>query len=154
MFKKTSDTLEKCIVFSINFPSIFCEKSMNNRAGSLKNGIAYKNPQKSRLGPPFFRKKLIFDRFLGILWVPGDLPGRPRNLAFFIFRRRGGVLPRWPASQPTSQPTNQPANQPTNQPANQPANQTTTHFLNGINYSLKGLLLIRGVVIQIDLPSI
>ena len=140
------------------FHHFFREKSMKNRAKSLKNGIACKHRQKSRLGTPFFRKKSIFCRFLGILWVPGDLPGRPRNLAFFIFRRRGGVLPRWPASQPasqpTSQPTNQPANQPTNQPANQPANQTTTHFLNGINYSLKGLLLIRGVVIQIDLPSI
>ena len=133
----------------------FREKSMKNRAKSLKNGIACKHRQKSRLGTPFFRKKSIFVDFWEFSGSPGTSRDVPETLHFSFFGGEGGFfLDGQPASQPTSQPTNQPANQPTNQPANQPANQTTTHFLNGINYSLKGLLLIRGVVIQIDLPSI
>ena len=93
MFKKTSDALKKCIVFFINFSSIFREKSTKNRAKSLNNGIAHKNRQKSGLGTPFFSKTSIFGRFLGILWVPGGLPGRPGSLPesfifFMIFQLR------------------------------------------------------------------
>ena len=101
MLKKTSDALKKCIVFFIKFSSIFREKSVKNRAKSLKNGIAHKNRQKSRLGTLFFSKKSIFGRFLGFVWVPGGLPGRPgtsreppRIVRFFInfqFRLKTGL---------------------------------------------------------------
>ena len=112
MFKKTSDALKKCIVFFIDFSSIFREKSMTNRAKSLKNGLAHKNRQKSRLGTPFFSKKTIFGRFLGFLWVPGGLPGRPGSLPESLFfstilsfvRKRARTVPREAPGRPRGTP--------------------------------------------------
>ena len=65
MLKKTSDAVNKYIVFFIDFSLIFREASMTNRAKRLKIGLAHKNRQKSTLGTHFFRKKSIFGRFLG-----------------------------------------------------------------------------------------
>ena len=112
MFKKTSDALKKCIVFFIDFSSIFREKSTKNRAKSLNNGIAHKNRQKSGLGTPFFSKKSIFGRFLGILWVPGGLPGRPGSLPESLFfstilsciRKRARTVPREAPGRPRGSP--------------------------------------------------
>ena len=112
MFKKTSDALKKCIVFFIDFSSIFREKSTKNRAKSLNNGIAHKNRQKSGLGTPFFSKKSIFGRFLGILRVPGGLPGRPGSLPeSFVFstilnfvRKRARTVPREAPGRPRGSP--------------------------------------------------
>ena len=44
---------------------------------TVENGIVHKNRQKSMFGTAFFCKKSIFKRFLGFLWVPGGVPGRP-----------------------------------------------------------------------------
>ena len=113
MFKKTSDALKKCIVFFIDFSSIFREKSTKNRAKSLNNGIAHKNRQKSMFGTPFFSKKSIFGRFLGSLWVPGGLPGRPGSLPesfkiFINFQLRLKACPDGPPGGPREAPGDPP----------------------------------------------
>ena len=56
---------------------------MKNRVQSIKNSLARTNQQKSTFGTLFFSKKAIFSRFLGSLWVPGGLPGRPGGHPFF-----------------------------------------------------------------------
>ena len=86
MFKKTSDALKKCIVFFINFSSIFREKSTKNRAKSLNNGIAHKNLQKSGLGTPFLAKNRFLVDFWEFSGSPGasrDVPGASQNRSFF-----------------------------------------------------------------------
>ena len=86
MLKKTSAAVKTCIVFSIDFSLIFRQKSMQSHARSVKNGLVHRNRRKSTFGQSFFGKKTIFDRFLGFLWVPGGLPGRPGSLPeYFIF---------------------------------------------------------------------
>ena len=80
MLKKTSDDVEKHVVFFIGFSSILREKSMENRAKSMKNAIVHKNQEKIAFGTPFFSKKSIFYGFLGSPWVARGLPGRPGNV--------------------------------------------------------------------------
>ena len=83
MLKKTSTALKKCIVFFVDFSSIFRRKLMKKRVQSVKNSLARKNQQKSTFVTPFFSKQAISDRFLGSLWVLGGLPGRPGGHPFF-----------------------------------------------------------------------
>ena len=83
MLKKTSTALKKCIVFFVDFSSIFRRKLMKNRVQSIKNSLARKNQQKSTFVTPFFSKQAISNRFLGSLWVLGGLPGRPGGHPFF-----------------------------------------------------------------------
>ena len=86
MLKKTSNAVKKCMHSFIEFSSIFRGKSMKNREITMKNGVVHKHWQKSTFGTAFFCKKSIFERFLGFLWVPGGLPGRPGSLPeSFIF---------------------------------------------------------------------
>ena len=80
MLKKTSDDVKKRVVFFIDFSSILREKSMENRAKSMKNAIVHKNREKIAFGTPFFSKKSIFYGFLGSPWVARGLPGRPGNI--------------------------------------------------------------------------
>ena len=80
MLKKTSDDAKKRIVFSIDFSSIFREKSTGNHAKSAETGFVHKNRRKSTFGTPFFSKKSIFIEFLGSPRVPRGVPGRPRNV--------------------------------------------------------------------------
>ena len=84
---------------------------MPNHEKITENGIAHKNRQKSRLGTPFFSKKSIFGRFLGILWVPGGLPGRPGSLPESLFstissfvRKRARTVPREAPGRPPGGP--------------------------------------------------
>ena len=59
MLKKTSAAVKKCIVFFVDFSSIFRRKSMTNRAKNMKNAIVYKNREKIAFGTFFFSKKSI-----------------------------------------------------------------------------------------------
>ena len=75
MLKKTSDDVKKRVVFFIDFSSILREKSMENRAKSMKNAIVHNNREIIAFGTPFFSQKSIFYGFLG----PGS-PGVSRDV--------------------------------------------------------------------------
>ena len=88
MLKKTSDDVKKRIVFSIDFSSIFREKSTENHAKSVETSFVHKNRRKSTFGTPFFGK----NRFLANFWAPPGSPGASRddpensqNRSFFSF---------------------------------------------------------------------
>ena len=49
MFKKTSDAVKTCIVFFIDFSSIFREKSTENRAKSVETSFVHKNRRKKHV---------------------------------------------------------------------------------------------------------
>ena len=88
MLKKTSDDAKKRIVFFIDFSSIFREKSTKNRAKSKETSFVHKNRRKNTFGTPFFRKKSIFNEFLGSPRVPGpsrEDPENSQNRSFFSF---------------------------------------------------------------------
>ena len=102
MFKKTSDAVKTCIVFFIDFSSIFREKNRKKRAKRLNNGFARKKRRKFTFGTPFFSKKTCLGRFLGSLWVPGGLQGRSGSLpeSFKIFINFPLRLKAWPDGSP------------------------------------------------------
>ena len=109
MLKKTSAAVKTCIVFSINFSSIYRQKSMQSRATSMNNGLVHRNRRKSTFGKSFFSTKTIFARFLWSLWVPRGLPGRPGSLPeyflFFVdFQLRLKTGPDRPAGGPREAP--------------------------------------------------
>ena len=113
MFKKTSDAVKTCIVFFIDFSSIFREKNRKKRAKRLNNGFARKKRRKFTFGTPFFSKKTFWGRFLGSLWVPWGLPGRsgslPESLKIFInFQLRLKVCPDGPPGSSREAPGNPP----------------------------------------------
>ena len=84
--EKNKRCSEKKTCFFVEFSSIFRGNPMNNREKITKNGGVHKDWQKSMFGTAFFCIKSIFERFLGFLWVPGGLPGRPGSLPeSFIF---------------------------------------------------------------------
>ena len=80
MLKKASADVKKCIAFFIGFSSFFRKKSTENRAESVKTSFVHKNRQ--------FRKKSIFNEFLGSPRVPRGVSGRPgkftKSLIFLI----------------------------------------------------------------------
>ena len=110
--KKQATLRKNASFFFIDFSSIFRETSMKNRAKRVQIGLAHKNRQKSTLGPPFFSKKSIFGRFLGFLWVPGGLPGRPWSLPessvfsliFSFVWKRARTVPREAPGRPRGTP--------------------------------------------------
>ena len=83
MLKKTSTVLKKCIVFFIDFSSIFRRKSMKNRVQSINNSLARKNQQQSTFGTPFFTKKTNFQSILGVPLGPRGAPGTSRGPSVF-----------------------------------------------------------------------
>ena len=113
MFKKTSDAVKQCIVFSLIVHQFFSKIQKKNRAKSLNNGLAHKKRGKSTFGMPFFSKKTFFGRLLGSLWVPGGLPGRsgslPESFKIFInFQLRLKVCPDGPPGSSREAPGNPP----------------------------------------------
>ena len=98
MLKKTSTALKKCIVFFVDFSSIFRRKLMKNRVQSIKNSLARKNNQNQRLERPFLAKY----QFLVDLWGPSGSPGGSRDvpgaIRFFIGLRLG--VKTWPLEAP------------------------------------------------------
>ena len=95
MLKKTSAAVKACIVFSIDFSSIFRQKSMQRRAKSMKNSLVHRNRRKSTFGTPFFSKKSIFCEFLGSPRVPRAVPGRPGKFTkSLIFLIHGELRPK------------------------------------------------------------
>ena len=93
--KKTSTALKKCIVFFVDFSSIFREKSTENRAKSVETSFVHKNRRKSTFGTPFFSKKSIFSEFLSSPRVPRAVPGRPRKFTkSLIFLIHGELRPK------------------------------------------------------------
>ena len=95
MLKKTSDDAKKHIVFSIDFSSIFREKSTENRAKSAETSFVHKNRRKSTFGTPFFSQKSIFSEFLGSPRVARAVPGRPGKFTkSLIFLVHGELRPK------------------------------------------------------------
>ena len=71
--------------FSVDFSSIFREKSTENHAKRVETSFVHKNRRKSTFGTSFFSKQSIFSEFLGSPRVPRAVPENLQNRSFFSF---------------------------------------------------------------------
>ena len=68
------------------FHRFFVKNRWKIAQNACKSALRTKIDKNPRLECLFFSNKSIFDRFLGFLWVPGGLPGRPGSLPeSFVF---------------------------------------------------------------------
>ena len=91
--KKGATLWKNTFLLFIIFYQNFLKKRWKIEQKTCKIALRTKIDKHRRLERPFFSKKSIFGWFLGSLWVPGSLPGRPGSLPesfifFMIFQLR------------------------------------------------------------------